>query len=153
MNEEDRQGSMSSSPRTNPGDETIIVQIEENDNSRGLLEFVQTEITVDETVGSITLEVVRTSGTFGRVGVDFTVSGVTATGGGTDFSPDSGSLEFEEDVSSQTITVDIINDSEAEFDEVKKTYKQLNEYSVKDLFFLTVIHYITAQPSKWSHCG
>jgi len=52
VNEEDRQGSMSSSPRTNPGEETITVQIEENDNSRGLLEFVQTEITVDETVGS-----------------------------------------------------------------------------------------------------
>ena len=118
VNEEDRQGSVSASPRTDPNQDTVTVQIEENDNSRGLLEFVVTEVTVNETVGSAVFVVHRAIGTFGTVGVDFIVSGITATGGGVDFSPDSGSLQFAPDVSSQEVAIDIINDSEAEFDEV-----------------------------------
>ena len=116
LNEEDRQGSTSNSPRIDPDQDVVIIDITENDNSRGLLEFAVTESTVNEDDGTIELEVVRTRGTFGTVGVDFNITGVTA--GGDDFSPDSGSLQFGMDVSSQTITIDIINDSEAELAEV-----------------------------------
>lgn len=118
VDEDDRQGSTSNSPRIGSTDQaTVVVEITENDNSRGLLEFAVTEVTVDEDVGSIMLEVVRNSGTFGIVGVDFNITGVTATGD--DYSPSSGTLVFEMDVRSQTITIDIINDSEAELEEVR----------------------------------
>ena len=120
VEEGDRQGSTSNSPRIDPDQDTVTVQISENDNSRGLLEFVVVEVTVNEDVGSISLEVVRSGGTFGTVGTDFNVMGVTATGGEEDYSPDSGFLQFGMDVNSQTITIDIINDSEAELEEVTK---------------------------------
>lgn len=116
VNEEDRQGSTSNSPRIDPNQDVVIVDITENDNSRGLLEFAVTDVAVDEDIGTIELEVVRSRGTFGTVGVDFNITGVTATGD--DFSPDSGSVQFGMDVSSQTIVIDIINDSEAELAEV-----------------------------------
>ena len=77
-----------------------------------------TEIAINETIGSALFVVRREIGTFGTVDVDFIVSGITATGGGVDFSPDSGSLQFAPDVSSQEVVINIINDSEAEFDEV-----------------------------------
>ena len=116
VSEGDRQGSTSNSPRIDPNQDTVIVDIMENDNSRGLLEFAVTEVMVEEDVGSVELVVVRNSGMFGTIGVDFNVTGITATG--EDYSPDSGSLQFGMDVSSQTITIDIINDSEAELEEV-----------------------------------
>ena len=116
FNEGDRQGSTSNSPRINTDQATVTVEISENDNSRGLLEFTVSEIAVDEDVGSVELEVVRGSGSFGTVGTSFTTTGVTASG--EDYSPDSGSLQFGMDVTSQTITVYIINDSEAELEEV-----------------------------------
>lgn len=116
VNEGNRQGSTSNSPRINSDQDTIIVEINENDNSRGLLEFVVSEVTVDEDVGSVELEVVRSSGTFGTVGVDLNITGLTATGD--DFNQDSRSLQFGMDVSSQTVMIDIINDSVAELDEV-----------------------------------
>lgn len=118
VEEEDRQGSSSNSPRIDSNMDTITVIIAENDNLRGVLDFAVGEISVEEDSGQAYLEVVRTVGTFGTVGVHFVVSGVTATGGGVDFSPDTGFLTYEMDVSSQTIAIDIINDSEPELEEV-----------------------------------
>ena len=117
INEEDRQGSTSSSPRINLDQATVIIDITENDNSRGLIEFDTSDITIDEDVGSIELEIVRRSGTFGAVSVDFNITGITATE--EDFDPQFGTVVFEMDVASQIITIDIINDSEAELEEVK----------------------------------
>ena len=118
VDEADRQGSTSNSPRIGTDQATIVVEITENDNSRGLLEFVVTEVAVDEDAGSAVLEVVRNSGTFGIVAVDFSITGVTATGDD-DYAPSSGTVVFEMDVSSQSITIGIINDSEAELEEVR----------------------------------
>ena len=118
FNEEDRQGGTSNSPRINPDQDTVTIEISENDNSRGLLEFAVSAVTVDEDVGSVELEVVRGGGSFGTVGTGFTTTGVTASGGGEDYTPDTGSIQFGMDVVSQTITFDIINDSEAELEEV-----------------------------------
>ena len=120
FNEGDRQGSTSDSPRVDPDQDTVTIEISENDNSRGLLEFAVSDVTVDEDVGSVELEVLRGSGSFGTVGASFTTTGVTASGGGVDYSPDSGSIQFGMDVVSQVITIDIINDSEAELEEVLK---------------------------------
>lgn len=117
VDETDREGSVSNSPRIGTERGTVVVEITENDNSRGLLEFAVTEVAVDEDAGSVQLEVVRSSGMFGIVFVDFNVTGVTANG--EDYSPSTGTLQFAMDVSSQTITIDIINDSEAELEEVR----------------------------------
>ena len=108
---------MSNSPRIDLNRGTVIIDITENDNSRGLIEFVASEVTVDEDVGTIELEILRNSGTFGRVSVDFNVTGITATG--EDFSSDSGTVVFEMDSASQNITIFIINDLEAELEEVR----------------------------------
>ena len=118
IDEEERQGSTSNSPRVDPNRDTVTVEIDENDNSRGLLQFLVTQLIINEDIGSIELEVERSSGTFGQVAVDFNVTGTTA--GSEDFSPQSGTLQFEMDVTSQTITIDIINDSEAELEEVSR---------------------------------
>ena len=120
FNEEDRQGSTSNSPRVDRDQDTVTIEINENDNSRGLLEFAVSDIAVDEDVGSVELEVVRGGGSFGTVGASFTTTGVTASGGGVDYNPDSGSIQFGMDVVTQIITIDIINDSEAELEEVFK---------------------------------
>ena len=117
--EGDRQGSTSDSPRTNPGEESVRVVISENDNSRGILSFAQTAISVEENAGSVLVAVSRTGGTFGTVGVEFVVTGVTATGGGVDFSPDAGSVGsilMGEEVA--LIMVNITNDVEPELEEV-----------------------------------
>ena len=117
VNEQDRQGSSSTSPRVDPERDTVTVEISENDNSRGLLQFLVNQLTVEEDVGSIELMVERSSGTFGAVSVDFNLTGVTANSD--DFSPQPGTVQFGMGVTSQTITIDITNDQEAELEEVK----------------------------------
>ena len=117
VNEEDRQGSDSNSPRVDPNRNTTTVEITENDNSRGLLNFVVSQLIVEEDVGSVELVVERNSGTFGSVAVDFIVTGTTASSD--DYSPQSGTVQFAMDMASQTITIDIINDSESELEEVR----------------------------------
>ena len=117
--EGDRQGSTSDSPRPNPGEESVQVVISENDNTRGVLSFAQTAVSVQENAGSVLVPVSRTGGTFGTVGVEFAVVGVTATGGGVDFSPDAGSVEsilMGDEVG--FIVVNITNDVEPELEEV-----------------------------------
>ena len=116
INNEDREGTTSNSPRVDADRSMVILEIGENDNSRGLLQFLVSQLTVDEAIGSIQLEVERGDGVFGRVSADFNLTGITASAD--DFSPELGSVEFEMAVSSRNITVYIINDSEPEFDEV-----------------------------------
>ena len=116
INEADRQGSTSNSPRVDNG--TVTVEIRENDNSRGLLQFVRSELTVDEDVGSIVLVVERGRGVFGNVGADFNVTGITADSD--DFSPQLGTVDYEVAMTSQNFTIYIINDSEAELEEVSR---------------------------------
>ena len=116
-NEGDRQGSTSNSPRTNTGNESVVVQITENDNSRGELSFAVTSISVEENAGSVLIPLSRTGGTFGTVGVMFTTTGITATGGGVDFSPDSGSVLLQNGTM-PTLEINITNDVDPELDEV-----------------------------------
>ena len=59
----------------------------------------------------------RTGGTFGTVGVMFTTTGITATGGGVDYSPDSGSVLLQNGTM-PTLEINITNDVDPELDEV-----------------------------------
>lgn len=113
-----RENSTSNSPRTEPGQESIQVQIVENDNTRGILSFAETAVSVEENAGSVSLEVTRSGGTFGEVGVEFVVTGVSATGGGVDFGTDGGTVLLGMNVREADIVVNITNDLEAELEEV-----------------------------------
>ena len=116
VNEADRQGSESLSPRA--GVEAVEVQILENDDSRGSLSFAMSTASVDEVVdGRVRLEVRRAGGTFGAVGVDFSALGVSASS--LDFEPSSGSVTLESGVAVAFIEISIINDPEPEMDEVR----------------------------------
>lgn len=64
------------------------------------------------------LPVKRSQGTFQEVAVDFTINGITATGGGVDYSPDSGTVTFDESIDSRCIDITIVNDLIAETEEV-----------------------------------
>ena len=147
INEADRQGSTSNSPRVDNG--TVTVEIRENDNSRGLLQFVRSELTVDEDVGSIVLVVERGRGVFGNVGTDFNVTGITADL--EDFSPQSGTVDYEVAMTSQNITIYIINDSEAELEEVSKkiTIPYTDGQSLLYYFLCPVFCGISGEPSRW----
>ena len=115
VNEADRQGSVSDSPRVEVG--TAEVQIVENDDSRGSLSFTVTTMSVEETVGGrVQLEVRRAGGTFGEVGVEFTAVGVSASS--LDFEPASGTLTFESGVVVGFVEINIINDPDPELAEV-----------------------------------
>ena len=115
--EGDREGSTSSSPRTSPGQSLVEVQISENDNSRGVVSFIDTVASTEEEIGgSVSLTLGRTGGAFGVVGVTFSVVGVSASG--LDFSPNSGTVFFEANENTTELVVNITNDSDPEFDEV-----------------------------------
>lgn len=118
VDEGERQGSASGSPRTNSGEESAEVQIDANDDSLGVLSFVESALSVEESAGVVLVPVRRSGGTFGTVGAEFVVTAVTATGGGVDFSPDSGSIQLGIGENMTEIIVNIINDVDPELDEV-----------------------------------
>ena len=79
----------------------------------GMLSFAAPFATVDETAGSVTLTVNRSSGTSGAVTVDYTTNNATATAG-SDFVATSGTLGFADGEVSKTIVVPVLNDNQAE---------------------------------------
>lgn len=116
VDEADRQGSMTDSPRIRQDGGILEVQITENDNSRGVLSFVESAISVSEDIGStVTLPLTRTGGTFDTVGANFVINDGTTLP--SDYSPSSGSVMFQSGESAANIVITIINDPEPEFDE------------------------------------
>lgn len=73
---------------------------------------------VEENVGVACLPVSRSQGTFGTVGAQFTVESISASGGGVDYSPDSGDFEVEPMIDSGCVDITIVNDFEPEIAEV-----------------------------------
>ena len=97
---------------------TAVLIIAEDDAvpSAGSLQFSAPTYTVDEngTVASIT--VTRVNGSFGIVAVDYNTADGTASAG-SDYIAASGTLIFDDGVTSQSFTVDIWDDAEYEGDE------------------------------------
>lgn len=90
----------------------------------GNFSFTLTSVTVDEADGSVSLSVTRNNGSLGAVSVDYSVvpgSGADVATPGSDFGttpPPNGTLSWTTgDTTDRTITLDIVNDSESEFDE------------------------------------
>ncbi|RHY58875.1 hypothetical protein DYB34_000825 [Aphanomyces astaci] len=75
----------------------------------GVLQFVSQTVQVFENMTTVTLSVGRTSGTANTISCAFTASSGTATTPTNYILPDLNSLEFVDGVTSQTITVQIVN--------------------------------------------
>ncbi|WP_455209182.1 Calx-beta domain-containing protein [Kaarinaea lacus] len=88
---------------------TITINDNEPVPPAGILQFSGVTYNIAENVASVTTTVTRTSGSFGTVTVNYNTVDGTATANG-DYSPVSGILTFADGVTSQTITIPILND-------------------------------------------
>ncbi|TWU42045.1 Calx-beta domain-containing protein [Novipirellula artificiosorum] len=82
----------------------------------GVLGFATASASIDEDAGTVTLTVNRTSGSDGEVTVNYATADGSAAAG-SDYTAKNGTLTFAEGVTSQTIVIDITNDSEDEPDQ------------------------------------
>jgi len=82
----------------------------------GLLSFNPASYTVAENGGSVTATVERTGGSAGAVSVEYNTKSGTAIGN-EDFVPDTATLFFADGVTSQTVTIALVNDATVESDE------------------------------------
>ena len=103
---------------------TAVLTIEDDESGGGTggageLQFASAEVTVNETDGTATITISRTNGSTGTVSVDYfanPTSVIPATLGSDYILPD-GTLTFADGVTSQTITLTIVDDSLLEGDE------------------------------------
>jgi uncharacterized delta-60 repeat protein len=100
---------------TNIGRSTATLTIFDNDFAPGILSIVQPPA-VNENAGSVSIAVTRASGKSGAVSVQYTVSNNTATGG-SDYTPVSGTLNFQEGEIAKPITVQLLDDNSVEGNE------------------------------------
>ncbi|EDN69260.1 Peptidase S8 and S53, subtilisin, kexin, sedolisin [Beggiatoa sp. PS] len=85
---------------------------------QGIFQFVANNYQINENSGSITIEVGRIGNSYGAVSVDYTTIENTATEGN-DYTAVNGTLTWNDgDMALKTFTVNIIDDSEIEGDEI-----------------------------------
>ena len=94
---------------------SAVLSIVDND-SAGTVQFSSATYSANEGGGSATITVTRTGGAAGGVSVDYATSDGTATDG-SDYTAASGTLTFGPGQTSQTFTVDILDDLLSEPDE------------------------------------
>ncbi|XP_056590484.1 sodium/calcium exchanger 1a [Triplophysa dalaica] len=92
---------------------TATVTIFDDDHA-GIFTFEEPTIHVSESIGTLEVKVVRTSGARGVVVLPFKTIEGTAKGGGEDFEDTHGVLEFQNDEISKTIQIKVIDDEEYE---------------------------------------
>jgi len=97
------------------GTSSHVYTIEDNDPPA--ISFDATSSNGSEATTSITIPVSLNAPYAGTVTVDYSVTGGTATAGGTDFTLANGTLTFASGISSQNITVTIVNDATFESNE------------------------------------
>jgi hypothetical protein len=97
---------------------TASVTITEDDPPppEGSLQFSSSGFSVAESATSVTITVTRTGGSFGAVSVDYATSDGSATAG-SDYTAGTGTLTFDEGVTSQSFSVAILDDELVEGDE------------------------------------
>ncbi|WP_218933777.1 Calx-beta domain-containing protein [Rubripirellula lacrimiformis] len=100
----------------NNGTAQLIVNAIGTVVSEGAFSIDPASVTVSEADGTATFTVNRTGGTSGAVTVDFATANGTATAG-SDYTANSGTLNFADGESSKTVTVSITDDSDVEGDE------------------------------------
>lgn len=90
---------------------TAVLRIIDNDFSVGQLSFTTNSFDIHEDNGTVTISVVRTSGSLGPVSVPYSTAAITATAGsGNDYIDRSGSLSFADGETLKTFTVSILDD-------------------------------------------
>jgi hypothetical protein len=97
---------------------TAVLTIVEDDPVPpvGSLQFSAPTYAVDENDNTVSIAVIRVGGSLGTVAVEYASSDGTAIAG-SDYSAVIGSLSFADGVTSQTFTIDILDDAENEGDE------------------------------------
>ena len=99
------------------------VDILENDNAHGVIEFALTSTAIDlhEGAGLYTLQLMRTGGLFGAVSVQYMALNLSAHGNGVDFgslaAPSAGVVIFAANQSTASLDLVIIDDQVAELQE------------------------------------
>lgn len=117
--ESDRGGSVTNSPRLLAGGGIVTVQIQENDNSRGVIDVAFITVSVaEEPNAAVMLEIVRIRGAFGTVGVNYIVRPGTASLDDVSRATASGTVQFIDGQQRATFMIDIVNDAVPELDEV-----------------------------------
>ncbi|MGB5456019.1 MAG: Calx-beta domain-containing protein [Gammaproteobacteria bacterium] len=98
--------------------ETAVLTIAEDEEvpPAGSLQFSAPSYTVNENDAEALITVTRVNGSFGTVAVDYNTGDGTASAG-SDYEAESGTLIFDEGVTSQTFTITIFDDAEYEGDE------------------------------------
>ena len=101
------------------GNGTTVPDIGAFERRPGLLQFSSPSFSVLENVvgGNAALIVTRTNGSDGDVTVQFATSDGTATGGGVDYQTSSGMITVGNQITSQVISIPIVNDILTEPDE------------------------------------
>ncbi|XP_061673206.1 adhesion G-protein coupled receptor V1 isoform X2 [Syngnathoides biaculeatus] len=98
---------------------SLVVVILVNDNAEGILEFWhdQINITIEEDAGSLSIPVVRTSGFYGIISVEYISRSLSATPG-LDYIANNGSVTFVHGQKNSSINVTILDDMESEYAEI-----------------------------------
>jgi hypothetical protein len=99
-----------------PASAVLTIAEDEPVPPAGSLQFSAPTYTVSENGVTASITVTRDGGSFGSVGVDYASSDGTAMAG-SDYTTVIGSLSFADGVTSQTFTIDILDDADYEGDE------------------------------------
>uniref|UniRef100_A0AAY4AMM2 J domain-containing protein n=1 Tax=Denticeps clupeoides TaxID=299321 RepID=A0AAY4AMM2_9TELE len=92
---------------------TATVTIFDDDHA-GIFTFEEPVVYISESIGTMEVKVIRTSGARGMVVIPYKTIEGTAKGGGEDFEDTHGILEFQNDEIVKTIKINIIDDEEYE---------------------------------------
>ncbi|XP_042301548.1 sodium/calcium exchanger 1 isoform X5 [Sceloporus undulatus] len=103
---------------------TATVTIFDDDHA-GIFTFEEPVTHVSESVGTMEVKVLRTSGARGNVIVPYKTIEGTARGGGEDFEDTCGELEFQNDEIVKTISIKVIDDEE--YEKNKTFYIEIGE--------------------------
>uniref|UniRef100_A0ABM5FH07 Sodium/calcium exchanger 1 isoform X5 n=1 Tax=Pogona vitticeps TaxID=103695 RepID=A0ABM5FH07_9SAUR len=103
---------------------TATVTIFDDDHA-GIFTFEEPVTHVSESVGTMEVKVLRTSGARGNVIVPYKTIEGTAKGGGEDFEDTCGELEFQNDEIVKTISIKVIDDEE--YEKNKTFYIEIGE--------------------------
>lgn len=97
--------------------QTVVTIVDNEVFSPGVFSLASATVSFNENAGTLALTVNREGGTDGQVTVDFATSASGDATEGSDFTPISGTLTFEEGQNTKTIEVDILDDSLIDPDE------------------------------------
>lgn len=93
----------------------VTIAVDPNEHRPGIIEFHARQITINESRGWVEIQLLRGSGTRGRVSVDVRTADGSAVDG-IDYEAKCGTITFEDGEREQSFYVRIIDDSAPEFD-------------------------------------